>query len=357
MKKKSQNNNLILPIMEEESSSKKEEVKICPAENVQSSSSQLNPGNYAFLPLPFISPIIPANSLFPFYPPRFNPLTPIYNPALPVGLNNPFLRFPPPFPPPTNLLPNSAKNFNLFKSPSNKDVANKSENNLVINKSQKDNLNQSSQKNSKDSYNKNIHNLKNGYRKDKHSLKDDHSKYNHSPNDGHNKYHYRHKDDHHKNNYSHKNDYYRNSYKYKDSYHKNNSKDNNYKDAYRQNNCLKRQRSPEESSDQSERNQVNAIFTKKIKYIKSSPLLSYYEKSSKLIDGKNVVFIEGTKYLIDLRTKFKEEVLDRADKFRSQKPAFSFPKRKIKLKAHKHYHGINLFKLKINLIIIFIICR
>ncbi|KAH9424598.1 hypothetical protein DERP_013019 [Dermatophagoides pteronyssinus] len=56
-------------------------------------------------------------------------------------------------------------------------------------------------------------------------------------------------------------------------------------------------------------------------------------------DEMIVQTIEGTQQLIDLHEKFKQEILLRSERLRSEKPSFSFPKRKIKLKAHKHHHA------------------
>ncbi|OTF71927.1 hypothetical protein BLA29_009957 [Euroglyphus maynei] len=81
----------------------------------------------------------------------------------------------------------------------------------------------------------------------------------------------------------------------------------------------------------SENNQNNVLRPDSKPYYKQKPLI---------VDNDKIVqTIEGTEQLINLRDKFKHEIIQRADRFRSQKPTFSFPKRKIKLKAHKHHHG------------------
>nr|SZF06515.1 Ribonuclease 3 [Psoroptes ovis] len=41
---------------------------------------------------------------------------------------------------------------------------------------------------------------------------------------------------------------------------------------------------------------------------------------------------------MELREKFRNEIIKRSEIFRSQKPAFTFPKRKLKLRAHVHHH-------------------
>lgn len=84
---------------------------------------------------------------------------------------------------------------------------------------------------------------------------------------------------------------------------------------------------------------LEEIFNKKVKFLRSTPLEPYYRQCPTMIDGKIINLIEATEKLLELREKFKEDVLDRAEKFRLQKPAFSFPKRKMKFKAHKHHHG------------------
>lgn len=85
---------------------------------------------------------------------------------------------------------------------------------------------------------------------------------------------------------------------------------------------------------------MDQIYSKKIIYKRSTPLEPYYKQKPLIVDKDEIIqTIEGTQQLIDLRDKFKNEILSRAERFRSLKPAFSFPKRKIKLKAHKHHHG------------------
>lgn len=94
---------------------------------------------------------------------------------------------------------------------------------------------------------------------------------------------------------------------------------------------------------------MEEIYSKKILYKRSTPLEPYYRQKPLIrMDNNNddemiVQTIEGTQQLIDLHEKFKQEILLRSERLRSEKPSFSFPKRKIKLKAHKHHHGKLIF--------------
>lgn len=76
-------------------------------------------------------------------------------------------------------------------------------------------------------------------------------------------------------------------------------------------------------------------------YIRCFPLEPYYRQSSVLEENvtKTSMVATGSDRLLALRQTFTESVLEKAAAVRSSKPAFSYPKRRVKLRRSNKLHG------------------
>lgn len=106
-------------------------------------------------------------------------------------------------------------------------------------------------------------------------------------------------------------------------------------------------RNRDERSDSSARKRHYDQFDKPSKRIKIEEMMEQIRKSSIVRYSPLEPYfkhydngvVEATEPMINLRSQFEETVFERAKFMRSLKPAFSFPKRPIKLRPHKH-HGL-----------------
>ncbi len=72
------------------------------------------------------------------------------------------------------------------------------------------------------------------------------------------------------------------------------------------------------------------IYTKPVEWLRCSPAELFYETKR-----DNSEWINATKRMIELRDKFRDEILLRAERAKQLKPAFQFPARTVKLKPPK----------------------
>lgn len=93
---------------------------------------------------------------------------------------------------------------------------------------------------------------------------------------------------------------------------------------------------------------LEELLTSPGTYTRCFPLEPYYRQASVVVDEKkdggalvvsSSVVAQGTDRLVALREAFTREVLDRAAAVRASKPAFTYPKRRVKLRRSNKLHG------------------